>query len=146
MPQQAYDLGPLNEPGHDNNFQMNTKHIANIGDHESRINSLESGFSSVSLIDGATINIDASQKTDMFKVTLSGNRTLANPTSLVPGKKFYIWIYQDATGGRTLTFGSAWNFPNKIDPVLSSDPLSLDILSCMYDGAKLVGILTKDFG
>ena len=41
MAQQSYDLGPLNEPGHDTHFAINTKHIANVGDLHTRLTAAE---------------------------------------------------------------------------------------------------------
>lgn len=45
-----------------------------------------------------------------FTVTLTGNRTLGNPTNQVAGQSGMIFIKQNATGGRTLSFGSHWRF------------------------------------
>lgn len=45
-----------------------------------------------------------------FGRTLNGNSTLANPTNAKIGWSGDIRFTQDATGGRTLAFGSAWHF------------------------------------
>ena len=65
----------------------------------------------VTLTDGATIATDASAST-VFDVTLGGNRTLANPTNPADGYRVLWRIKQDATGGRTLTLGSAFRIPS----------------------------------
>jgi len=63
------------------------------------------------LTDGATITPDFSVANN-FTVTLGGNRTLANPTNLTAGQSGSIFIVQDATGSRTLAYGSYWDFAN----------------------------------
>jgi hypothetical protein len=62
------------------------------------------------LTDGATItpNFDANQN---FSVTLAGNRTLANPTNIDAGQTGSIFITQDGTGSRTLSFGATGTLP-----------------------------------
>ena len=70
------------------------------------------------LTDGATIAPDFSAGNN-FSVTLGGNRTLANPTNAVAGQGGVICITQDATGGRTLAFGSNYKFPSGSVPSLS---------------------------
>lgn len=43
-----------------------------------------------------------------FHVTLNGNATLANPSNFKAGQSGRIRITQDATGSRTMSYGSAW--------------------------------------
>jgi hypothetical protein len=45
-----------------------------------------------------------------FKVTLGGNRILGNPTNVKAGQRGRIRVIQDATGNRTLSFGSNYVF------------------------------------
>lgn len=71
------------------------------------------------LTDGATITPDFADSNN-FSVTLGGNRTLANPTNLVAGQSGCIWITQDATGGRTLAYGSSWDFTGGTAPTVTS--------------------------
>lgn len=54
------------------------------------------------LADGATITIDAAVGS-VFAVTLGGNRTIAL-TNPVDGSEVELYVTQDATGGRTLTW------------------------------------------
>lgn len=56
----------------------------------------------VALTDGANIAWDMASGIN-FSVVLGGNRVLANPTNLVPGMSGFLNVYQDATGGRSLT-------------------------------------------
>ncbi|PCJ96802.1 MAG: hypothetical protein COA52_00925 [Hyphomicrobiales bacterium] len=85
------------------------------------------GITPVALSDAASIATDASLS-NIFTVTLAGNRTLANPTNLIAGKT-YIWILtQDATGSRTLAYGSYFLFPGGTAPILSTAANSIDII------------------
>lgn len=77
------------------------------------------------LTDGATITPDL-DTADMFTVTLGGNRTLANPTNIDAGQTGSIFIVQDGTGSRTLSWGSYWDFPNGVAPTLSTGANAVD--------------------
>ena len=44
----------------------------------------------------------------VFQRTMTGNTTLANPTTEVAGQSGVIYFIQDATGGRTLSLSSDW--------------------------------------
>jgi len=72
----------------------------------------------VTLTDAASItpNFNAGRN---FVVTLGGNRTLDNPTNQKSGQSGVIVVRQDATGGRTLVYGSHWEFPTGSQPIAS---------------------------
>ena len=78
-------------------------------------------------------------------VTLGGNRTLANPTNIVDGGSYRLVVKQDATGGRTLTFGSAYKWPGGSVPILSTGASAVDVLVFTADGANMLGGLTKAY-
>ena len=77
------------------------------------------------LTDGATItpDFDANQN---FSVTLGGNRTLANPSNIDAGQTGSIFVVQDGTGSRTLSFGAYWKFPGGTAPTLSTAAAAVD--------------------
>lgn len=77
------------------------------------------------LTDGATITPDFSTSCN-FTVTLGGARAMANPSNPVAGQSGSIFIVQDATGGRTLTWGSYWDFQSGAAPTLSSSANAID--------------------
>jgi len=79
------------------------------------------------LTDGATITPDFSLANN-FSVTLGGNRTLANPTSLTAGASGAIFISQDGTGSRTLAFDSYWSFSGGTAPTLTTTASAIDVL------------------
>ena len=87
------------------------------------------------LSDGATINTDASQGTH-FRVTLGGNRTLANPTGAVDGQRITWEIIQDGTGSRTLSYGSKFTFGTDVtSPVLSTTAAKRDFIGAIYNAS-----------
>lgn len=97
----------------------------------------------VALTDGATITPDASAGNN-FSVTLGGNRTLANPTNLVAGQSGVITITQDATGSRTLAYGSYFKFATGVAPTLTTTAAAVDVLAYYVESstritARLIG-------
>ena len=79
------------------------------------------------LTDAATITPDFAAA-NHFSVTLAGNRTLANPTNLVAGQSGAIFITQDASGSRTLSYGTYWKFAGGTLPTLSTAANAVDML------------------
>ena len=79
------------------------------------------------LTDGATITPNFGANNN-FTVTLGGNRTLANATNLTAGQSGVIYVVQDATGGRTLSYGTIWKFPSNTAPTLSTAANAVDAL------------------
>jgi hypothetical protein len=84
------------------------------------------------LTDGATISLDAS-KGNLFRVTLAGNRTLANPANPTDGQLIRVEVTQDATGSRTLSYGSAYDFGTAGAPTLSTGAGKTDVLGFSYN-------------
>lgn len=89
------------------------------------------------LTDGATITPDFSLANN-FSVTLAGNRTLANPTNITAGQSGSIVITQDATGSRTLAFGSNWKFPSGTAPTLTTTASKVDTLIYYCESATRI--------
>ena len=77
------------------------------------------------LTDGANISVDLGANQN-FTVTLAGNRTLDNPTNIVVGQTGSIFIVQDATGSRTLSFGSYYDFAGGTAPTLTTAAAAVD--------------------
>jgi hypothetical protein len=80
------------------------------------------------LTDGATITPDFAVANN-FSVTLGGSRTLANPTNLTAGASGCIWITQDGTGSRVLSYGSQWDFTGGTAPTLTTTAAAVDCLA-----------------
>jgi hypothetical protein len=77
------------------------------------------------LTDGSTITPDFAVANN-FSVTLGGNRSFANGTNLVAGQSGSIFISQDSSGSRTLSFGSYYDFINGTAPTLSTGANAVD--------------------
>ncbi len=89
------------------------------------------------LTDGATITPDFAAGNN-FSVTLGGNRTMANPTNLVAGQSGIIVITQDATGSRTLAFGSYWKFATGTAPTLTTTAAAVDVLAYYVESSTRI--------
>ena len=98
------------------------------------------------LTDGANIAVNAALS-NSYRVTLAGNRTLDNPTNLSDGQTLIFFLKQDATGSRTLAYGSKYKFAGGTTPALSTAASKRDILTCSYDLTEdiLFCNLQKDF-
>lgn len=77
------------------------------------------------LTDGATITPNL-QTSCNFTVTLGGNRTMANPSAMTVGQSGSIFIVQDGTGSRTLSWGSYWDFIQGSAPTLTTTASAVD--------------------
>lgn len=83
------------------------------------------------LTDGATISSNAGTGT-LFTVTLGGNRTIANPTNQVSAQVIRYLIAQDATGSRTVTWGSDFKWMGYGSaPTLSTTGGRGDLITCI---------------
>lgn len=78
-----------------------------------------------SLTDDSTITPDFATSCN-FTVTLGGSRTMANPSNPVAGQSGSIFIVQDGTGSRTLSWGSYWDFAGGTAPTLSTAANAVD--------------------
>ena len=99
----------------------------------------------VTLTDAASItsSFDAG---NTFVVTLGGNRTLAAPTSAGIGQTGSIRIIQDATGGRTLSYNTAWQFVSGSTPAMdtSAGAQSILVFSCR-SATTIDAVMLHDF-
>ncbi len=96
------------------------------------------------LVDATNIEWNA-QTHQSVDVTLQGNRTLQNPTSMVEGATYILTVKQDATGGRTLAFGSAYKFPSGVAPTLTADANAIDTLSFVCRDGQMLCVMQGDF-
>lgn len=97
------------------------------------------------LTDGATITPDFSSSCN-FTVTLGGNRTLANPSNLVAGQSGSIFIVQDATGSRTLAWGSYWDFAGGTAPTLTTTANAVDRVDYIVRSSTSIhAVFTGDY-
>jgi hypothetical protein len=101
-------------------------------------------FNATTLTDGVNIswNLDDNQ---VASVTLAGNRTLDNPTNLKDGATYVLTVKQDATGSRTLAYGTAYKWPGGTAPTLSTGANAVDILTFVCDGTNMYGVAQLNF-
>ena len=99
----------------------------------------------VTLTDAASIT-SSFDSGNTFVVTLGGNRTLAAPTSAGIGQTGSIRVIQDATGGRTLSYNSAWQFVSASAPVMdtSAGAQSILVFSCR-SATTIDAVMLHDF-
>lgn len=98
----------------------------------------------VSLTDGASIAVSFNDGQN-FAVQLAGNRTLESPTNCVAGQVGSIFIIQDGTGGRTLSYGSNWKFAAGTAPTLSTAASAVDRVDyIVYTSTAVQAIATLD--
>lgn len=100
----------------------------------------------VTLTDGANIAVDASLS-NIYRVTLAGNRTLDNPTNLTDGMQMTFYVKQDATGSRTLAYGTKYEFPDDVAPTLTTTASKMDVITGTYDSAgdKIFCAISKNY-
>jgi hypothetical protein len=80
------------------------------------------------LTDGTTITPNFNSGWNC-RVTIAGNRTMANPSNAKVGQTGIIEVIQDATGSRTLSWGTDWEFAGGTAPTLSTAANAKDVLS-----------------
>jgi hypothetical protein len=89
----------------------------------------------VALTFGSSIAVNAALG-NVFAVTLTASTgTLANPSGPVDGQVIRIRVTQDATGSRTLAYGTAFDFGTAGTPVLTATASKTDILAFEYVAA-----------
>ena len=97
-----------------------------------------------SLTDGATIAVNFNTAQN-FIVQLAGNRALGNPTNCVAGQTGSIIIVQDGTGGRTLSYGTSWDFIGGTAPTLSTGVSAVDRIDyIVYTSTAVQAIASLD--
>jgi len=77
------------------------------------------------LTDQATITPDFATSCN-FTVTLGGSRTIANPSNLVAGQSGSIFLVQDGSGSKTVSWGSYWDFVSGTAPTLTTTANAVD--------------------
>ena len=99
----------------------------------------------VSLTDVSTsiaINFNTAQN---FAIQLVGNRTFENPSNCAAGQTGSIFIEQNVSGGKTLSFGSNWKFANGEAPTLTTTASAVDRLDyIVYTSTAIHAVVTYD--
>lgn len=125
---------------------MDTDYAQGASPQTARLTANQLGLSGwIALTQAATIATDASLGTK-FYTTMTGNRTLGNPTNMQDGQTYSWRFTQDGTGSRTLAYGSKFLFPAGA-PTLSTGAGAIDKLYAIYDATtdKLYANLLKAY-
>ena len=103
-----------------------TAEIATVGGGQNTNfdNSVSVDIKEMSLAAGSHI-LDLDRNAN-FKLTLSGNITLVNPANLTAGTTGSIFIVQDGTGSRTVSYGNSWDFAGGTAPTMTTGANSVD--------------------
>ncbi len=89
------------------------------------------------LTDASTIATDLALSNN-FSVTLTGNRTLGQPTNQAVGQSGSYFITQDGTGSRTLAYHADFKFVGGTAPTLSTAAASVDRIDYIVAAANKI--------
>lgn len=90
----------------------------------------------VTLTDAATVNIDAAAGR-LFRLSASGNRTVAAPTNAIDGRMIVIAHYANG-GSRTLTLSTStggFKFGSSITSLTATSSGTTDYIGCIYNAS-----------
>ena len=106
----------------------------------------QQSFAPVALTDGANIAWDVSTR-QKAKVTLAGSRTMDAVTNAVEGTTYLLWVIQDGTGSRLLTWtttgAGSFDFGTDGAPTLTTTASKADLLA--FEAIDLGGTLKLRF-
>ncbi len=88
------------------------------------------------LIDAATV-VWAFNGSFAYSLTPVSNRTMANPTSLIPGTFLTLQVMQGSGGSHTLAWGTNYRFSGGTSPTLSTAEGASDVLQFYTDGTLM---------
>ena len=86
---------------------------------------------------GATYTIDLANGTVQF-ITLTDDCTFTFPTATA-GKSFSLFLIQDGTGSRTVTWPASVKWPYSLDPTLTTTATKVDRFTFTADGTNWYG-------
>jgi len=125
--------------------QGSTNDVTIKNDADADVIEIPTGTTNVTIAGGLTVGAVATAKTDTdtsntgsvtldfsanqnFVLTLTGNVTLANPSTETVGQSGFIVCIQDGTGGRTLSLGTDYETAGGAGITLSSTASATDII------------------
>ena len=80
-----------------------------------------------------------------FELT-SASTTIVNPSNIKPGATYILILKQDSTGGRTVSFGTQYNFPADTAPTLTTTANKADVITLVaYSSTVLMCTSVLDF-
>ena len=82
---------------------------------------------------GGLVAVNAALGNDLRLTLTASGWTISNPSNPVDGQGLVFHLFQDATGSRTVSWGTAYNFGAGVAPTLSTAANAVDILGFIYD-------------
>ena len=108
-------------------------------------------FNAQTLPTGSTITLDPTNGNTQ-SITLTGNYTMGVPANAVDGAGIDLYVFQDGTGGRSITWNSVFLFEGGEQPSLSGVAGGIDNFSMKYNASvgkwlvKVAGGITTPAG
>ena len=105
-------------------------------------------ISAISVASGDTSKTLDFDTANNFALTLANTAscTLANPSNLTAGQSGSIFVVQDATGSRLLTYGSSWDFAGGTAPTLSTAADAVDRIDYIVrSGTSIHAVFTAAY-
>ena len=105
-------------------------------------------ISAISVASGDTTKTLDFDTANNFALTLANTAscTLANPSNLTAGQSGSIFVIQDATGSRLLTYGSSWDFAGGTAPTLSTAADAVDRIDYIVrSGTSIHAVFTAAY-
>lgn len=116
----AVSLGGVNA----GNYAQLTSNVLNSFLSQNAFNPFNMTFNASQIV-----NLNAG---NVQTLNLTGNTTFGTPTNVANGQPMWLYLTQDATGGRTVGFNSSWLFPSGITPTIDPTPNATTAVLAMY--------------
>ena len=88
-------------------------------------------------VSGGTFYLDLDLHAN-YELTLAGNCTIANPSSMTAGTTGSLFIVQDGTGSRTVAWGSQWDFAAGTAPTMTTTAAAVDRVDYIVRNASKI--------
>ena len=88
-------------------------------------------------VSGGTFYLDLDLHAN-YELTLAGNCTIANPSSMTAGTTGSLFIVQDGTGSRTVAWGSQWDFAAGTAPTMTTTASAVDRVDYIVRNASKI--------
>jgi hypothetical protein len=82
---------------------------------------------------------------NLYKIVLTEDAILQNPTNPVTGATYMFLINQDASGLWTLDYGDKFLFPDGIAPIIDFNANSKNLMTTIFDGTDFLVVSIKNF-
>jgi len=109
-----------------------------VADPSVQLHIAKSSIADIGTLTSATTITPDFAANQNFTVTLAHNAELANPSNVVAGQTGSVFVVQDGTGGRTMSYGTSWEFPGGTAPTLTTTAAALDRIDYIVRSATSI--------